>query len=245
MNLLPKYCFLFFSFFAVAKNVVAQNVFFSAELGGGLAYVTKKDLPNTDYKPRLTPNCSVSILVPVSKKIMLESGLEYAEKGFNSNSFAADPDNPEYISRFIGTAKRSYLNIPLVVSCQIWHTAKHQMFAGAGMNFGFLLNASVEGSWENYREGLFLGASEMQYSERIGLMQSYDKNGYDKIDLYLFDAGLKLQVRYVYNNRYTVRLFHQLGLTDPSATTLSGSAGKIHQQYTGVSIGVVFPRFKN
>jgi len=241
-----KYSLLFFAFFSALQDVRAQRIVVTAEMGTGLAYVTGKNWRSSGYTPRITGNASASLLVPFSSKLILETGLEYAQKGFKTNMHIADADDPERSIHYTATTKRNYLNIPLVVSFRVWHAPKHQMFIGGGMNFGFLMNASTEETFDYYHRNVFTGTSSVYYSARIGLVQSYDKNGYDKIDMYLFDAGLKLQLRYVYKERYTIRLFHQLGIADPAANTLDGAGNsKLKQQYTGISVGVVFPRFKN
>lgn len=209
----------------------AQKKTFSFSAGMGLSYVSKKKI-NSDYSPAPGMNISASLMIPVSDKIFVETGIGYRRKGFKGYSVLVSDDQSDH---FHTHARYDYLSIPLAVAYTIRKTQKSRLWIGGGMNYSFLLQGRTDIHQDSYHNDWLMGSYDYSFKPRIGLVQSKRK----EIALFLFDAGLKLQVGYLYRNRWLLQVFHEHSLYSFVANAHDGSSLKL--RYTGISVGIVFP----
>ncbi|PSK89836.1 outer membrane beta-barrel protein [Taibaiella chishuiensis] len=215
-----------------APSVRAQ-VQYAVYAGGGYPYAsaTKSAVSNNFI---VTPNAAVLLHIPVGKHIGIETGLSYTVKGLINDDTLFN-DHAGWGLRFRLRKKLDYLGIPLMLTWRVKAGKQHDLFIGGGMVYSFMLRGVTKGyNWIFSPNGL----SESGWDEPIQPVLIPDRDL--KISQeYFFDAGLKLQLSYVWRGRYGIRLFHEQSLYSYHTP---GSGVETRLRYTGIALSFGFPR---
>ncbi len=156
-----------------------------------------------------SPHAALLLHLPVGKKgIGIETGVSYTVKGFTNADTLWDDDRGGYWAYRL-RSHLGYLAFPLVLTYRYSADKNHVFFAGAGMVYGFMVNGRMKGRFHIYRGEDLQQESEIDVPVEARLMPAGDGTG---PQTYLFDAGLKLQLTYVWRGRWGIRLFHEHSL---------------------------------
>lgn len=215
----------------VQPPALRAQVQYTVYAGAGypFATTTKSEISNNFS---VTPHAAVLLYIPVGKHLGIETGLSYTVKGLiNEDTIFNDKDG--WGIRF--RRKQDYLGIPLLLSWHVKAGREHDLFIGGGMVYSFMLRGVIQGhNW------IFSPANitEQDFEEPVNpvLIPSHDNLASQE---YLFDAGLKLQLSYVWRGRYGIRMFHEHSLYSYHTPSL-GSETRL--RYTGIALSFGFPR---
>lgn len=216
--------------------------------GAGMAYgsvnsrIDKGDARyRVDISPRITPNAGISALIPFSSRLSLEPGLIYSRKGFRGiDEFTVYYTNHTRQILFDTRYTLHYLSIPIQLNYTLLQQRNHTLLLGGGMNYAFLLSGgndyfTRQSAQGDVYEDWFRGNKVFK-----GLMQT--KNTYEGT-MSVFDAGIRLQLSYVFRSRFVLRLFHEQSLYSVYLKEPEGRPA-VRLRYTGFSLGILLPQFR-
>ncbi|WP_118974908.1 outer membrane beta-barrel protein [Taibaiella koreensis] len=218
------------------------------QAGAGTAYGSvnsRIDKPENHYRvdisPRITPTAGLSVLIPLSQRLTLEPGLLYSRKGFRGiDEFVVHDGNYTSQVLFDTHYQLNYLTLPIQLNYTLLQCGQHKLLLGGGMNYAILLN----GSNDYFTRQVWRGAAYEGWFRNNqvfkGLMQT--KNTYEGT-MSIFDAGLRLQVSYIFRSRLMLRVFHEQSLYSVYLKEPNNRPA-VRLRYTGLSIGILFPSFK-
>ncbi len=217
----------------VPPRALRAQVQYTVYAGAGYPFATTtKGKISNNFS--VTPNAAVLLYIPLGKHIGIETGLSYAVKGLiNEDTIFNDKDGRGIRFRF--RRKQDYLGIPLLLSWRVKAGKEHDLFIGGGMVYSFMLRGVIQGhNWIFSPTNI----TEQGFEEPVNpvLIPSRDNLVSQE---YLFDAGLKLQLSYIWRGRYGIRVFHEHSLYSYHTPSL-GSETRL--RYTGVALSFGFPR---
>lgn len=185
----------------------------------------------------LLPQAGLSLMVPVGKKLLFETGINYTRKQFRlKENKVLDAYTPHQLTVYNSfKTKLDYMELPFTIS-YILPVSKNSTFQlGVGVNYSFLVHAS--GSVYSSQTTIGMPTDEYQSSVSvpIGLVQTSNTV---PGTLNIFDTGLKLQLSYVWHSKLMVRLFHEYSLY---TLYLRGDKSKpdLQLRYTGLTLGYI------
>lgn len=210
----------------------------SVYLGTGYAYaaVTKGQVSNNFT---LGPHLTLLLHMPVGKRgIGIETGCSYTLKGFTNQDTLKDEDENGYMAYRI-RSRLGYLGFPLMLTYSYRINSKHRLWAGAGMVYSFMIRGKTQGTYHIVRKDRISDKNEFTLPVTPKLMPAGDGSG---SPVYLFDAGFKLQLSYVYQGRFGLRLFREQSLY--SYHTPGSAQSETKLRYTGIALSFGFPRLR-
>lgn len=210
----------------------------SVYLGTGYAYaaVNKGQVSNNFS---LVPHVALLLYMPVGKKgIGIETGCSYTMKGFTNQDTLGDEDGNGYIAYRI-RSRLGYLGFPLMLTYSYPISSRHSLYAGAGMIYSFMIRGETQGIFHIVRRDRVSDENEFTLPVTPKLMPAGDGSG---SPVYLFDAGFKLQLSYVWRGRFGVRIFQEHSLY--SYHTPGSAKSETKLRYTGIALGFGFPRLR-
>lgn len=216
----------------------AQGLKVALTAGGGFSYVNVKH-PVGEYSSIFCPNAAARLNVPMAKgKVLFETGIGYEMKGFGSiTSFLKD--NRTGKNEFDSKTQYHYLKIPLLVSYRLLKKDNGTLWLGAGMDYGFMMYATVSEMRSSYTGNKLDYKRKYTYHPKSALLPS---DSYlpqtNTAALYKFDPTVKFQLTYWWDQRYCIQLFHEYSLYDHNIYTNGQTV--MHLQYTGMSVGFLF-----
>ncbi len=185
----------------------------------------------------LLPQAGLSLMVPIGKKLLFETGINYTRKQFRSteNKVLDAYTNHQLTVYNSYKTKLDYMELPFTLSYILPVSKKSAFHLGLGVNYSFLLHAS--GSVYSSQVTIGNSTDEYQLPVRvpIGLIQT---SSTAPGTLNIFDTGLKLQLSYVWRSKLMVRLFHEYSLY---TIYLRGDLNKpdLQLRYTGLTLGYI------
>lgn len=211
--------------------VLFAQINLDATIGSGLSYA---DAKNTEkYLPILRPNAGLSVAVPVIKNIALQTGVQYTLRGYNTvQKETFGKDKSYYLTMF----RMHYISIPLMLSVKAYSDDKLQAWIDGGINYNFFLAGNMRFNYKNYKNNELVDEKGKTYivkgwftpSKYSPTMNSYDVNA--------LDIALKLQLRFLYKERYSFLIFHESSLYDIRANP-DNKASTVKMQYSGIALG--------
>ena len=207
-------------------------------LGTGYPYAaaSKAHISNSFV---LGTHAAVLLHMPVGKRgLGIETGCSYTVKGFMNKDTLRDEHLDGYWAYEIRN-HLGYLGFPLMLTYRHDIGKNHTLSAGAGMLYGFVIHGKTHGVFHIYRKGSMQDESEFTLPIEPKLVPAGDGSG---SQTYLFDAGLKLQLSYIWRGRWSIRLFHEHSLYSYHAPGSSKSETKL--RYTGIALSCGFPRLR-
>jgi hypothetical protein len=203
-----------------------------AEAGGGLSYIYHKQVSSL-FIPTVQPNAALVLNVPITDKIALRSGIGYSPKGYNTNNIDAyDSFKFEYLTH----TSLHYISIPFLLSFRAMNTDKHSLWIDGGMNYNFFAGGHTDYEYNIYRndnienQAVFTHNITGRYgSGRLGATENtYDVNG--------LDVAVKLQLRYTWQDKYSLNVFYEHSLYDfrPNPDEINSS---LKMRNAGVTFG--------
>lgn len=180
-------------------------------------------------------------MIPVSRKLCLEPGIQYSKKGFRSiDQFAVHHPVMEAQVMFDTRYYLYYLGIPLTLNYTLLQNDKHRLQLGGGMIYSFLLRGGNDYFSKQTQSGQYM-EFEMK-NNRIfkGLMQTKDTY-YNTMSI--LDVGVRLQLSYTFRSQLILRLFHEQSLYSVYLKPTSAEQA-VKLRYTGISVGFCIPRLK-
>lgn len=208
---------------------------FSVYAGAGYPYVTAT---KSKVSNNFAAGAHVAALlhIPVSKRIGVETGVSYTEKGLVNQDTLRDADYPRYAVAYRLRSKMGYLGFPLVLTYRMPLAQQHTLLLGVGMTYNFMIHGNTKGWMRSLRDGQADGKQEVTLPVKPRLMPATDDNG---SPFYLFDVAVKLQVSYVWRGRYGVRLFHEHSLY---SYHIPDAGSETRLRYTGLALSFSIPR---
>jgi len=213
------------------------QVKFSLGGGIGLAYVASKNMQEK-IMPFATPHGIAMIDIPIAKNTFLETGLEYEQKGFSAERRGY---SDRQVNIFKSKRRYHYINLPLVVSYNIYKTKQSAFYAGVGMNYGFFIKGSVDNTAYGYVDGHMV-SKEFYQASVYGMLPSsgFYSSSMHTNDMYFMDVMAHLQVRYIFKNRYWASIFYDHSLYDSHIGLPSPEGSSVKMRYLGTSLGIIF-----
>jgi hypothetical protein len=189
------------------------------------------------YTPFITPHIAANVSIPIVKKLNLETGMTYVQKG------AFNKVKHEYgLTRIVyrGHLRFHYVNVPLMLTYHIYSKPKSAIWLGGGMNYGFFV-AGYETSSVQVKENDEVISQNKEKNRVHGAFSGarYLNQPEGKF-VNSLDIMVRFQVRYIWNDRYTVTLFHDHSIYDINAQRFSDASSILKMRYSGVSLGMKF-----
>jgi len=200
-------------------------------IGSAVSYA---DAKNTEkYLPVVQPNASLNFHIPITNSVSLQTGLMYSIRGYNTvQKETFEKDKSYYLTQY----RMQYLSVPLILSVKTIQTKKLQVWADGGMHYNFFLSGSMRYDYENYKNNELTSNGGATYRIKGWFTPSKYSPTRNSYDMNALDIALKLQVRFLYMNRYSLALFHEYSLYDVRSNP-DNAASSVKAQYTGISLG--------
>jgi|GEM_PF-6590074 len=215
-----------------AMQVAAQKKW-SVSAGYGLAYLNGQNRVRT--QPSFGVNAGAGLSVPVSGRFSFETGLSLTQKGYR---FTTSTEDSSILTRFDGENRFTVVSLPLCIRTNIVRQGDLSFSILAGINYGLLINTTTSFSVNAYRNGQHIGSGNYSGSFRVGLSQSEDENGNQKIDLYLFNPSLLIRPELKFKEKLTFSILYDYALNNMAATGGPGTSLKL--RYIGLAAGYIF-----
>lgn len=205
------------------------------EGGTGVSYVHSKNISSA-YLPVLRTNVGVFINVPITERIGLRSGVGYFPRGYNTNQ-TNEYDGLKF--EFLSQTRIQFLSIPFMTSFRLTQTSSNHLWIDGGMNYNIFLHGKTAYQYSTYVNSERVTHSEFTHNiigrvnaSRYGPTENtYDVNG--------FDVAVKIQLRYVWKERYNITIYHENSLYEFRANPDEANS-MLKLRYTGIGIGYVF-----
>ena len=200
-------------------------------LGSGVSYA---DAKNTEkYLPIVRPNASVNFLVSITGGIALQSGVMYSIRGYNTvQKETYEKDKSYYLTQF----RMEYLSIPLMLSVKAITKPKLQVWVDGGMHYNFFLAGTMRFDYENYRNNELVSTGGALYRVKGWFSPSKYSPTRNSYDVNALDIALKLQLRFVYKERYSLTAYHECSLYDIRSNP-DNAQSTVKPQYSGIALG--------
>lgn len=200
-------------------------------IGSAISYA---DAKNTEkFLPIVQPNASLAFNIPITKRISLQTGLMYSIRGYNTvRKETYDKDKSYYLTQY----RMRYLSVPLMLSIKTIHTNKLQVWADGGMHYNFFLAGSMRYDYENYKNNELVENSGATYRIKGWFTPSKYSPTRNSYDVNALDIALKLQLRFIYRERYSLTAYHEYSLYDVRSNP-DNAASIVKAQYTGIALG--------
>lgn len=200
-------------------------------IGSAISYA---DAKNTEkYLPVVQPNASLSFNIPVTKSVSLQTGLMYSIRGYNTvQKETFEKDKSYYLTQY----RMQYLSVPLMLSVKTINTKKLQVWAEGGMHYNFFLSGSMRYDYENYKNNELVENSGATYRIKGWFTPSKYSPTRNSYDMNALDIALKLQMRFIYKDRYSLAIYHEYSLYDVRSNP-DNAASSVKAQYTGLAVG--------
>ncbi len=205
--------------------------------GGGWSYISMQKR-GMSYRPFFTPHVSALLSIPVVNKLHFEPGVILTQKGaFN---YAKENIGNNRVYTFKGHLRFHYVNLPLMLSYNVYKKGNSSVWLGGGMNYGLMVWGTETARVvlkENGKE-----ISDAKQTTRVrgaftGARYLETPNGKFVNAL---DVMARAQVRYVWKDKWVATLFHDHSLYDINAQRLSDANSVFKMRYTGLSLGMKF-----
>lgn len=203
----------------------------SISIGSAISYANAK---NTEkYLPVVQPNASLIFTIPVTNSVSLQTGLMYSIRGYNTvQKETFEQDKSYYLTQY----RMQYLSVPLMLSVKTINTQKLQVWADGGMHYNFFLSGSMRYDYENYKNNELVENSGATYRVKGWFTPSKYSPTRNSYDMNALDIALKLQMRFIYKDRYSLAVYHEYSLYDVRSNP-DNAASSVKAQYTGISLG--------
>lgn len=200
-------------------------------IGSAVSYANAK---NTEkYLPVVQPNASLTFNIPITNSVSLQTGLMYSIRGYNTvQKETFEQDKSYYLTQY----RMQYLSVPLMLSVKTINTQKLQVWADGGMHYNFFLSGSMRFDYENYKNNELVENSGATYRIKGWFTPSKYSPTRDSYDMNALDIALKLQMRFIYKDRYSLAVYHEYSLYDVRSNP-DNAASSVKAQYTGISLG--------
>lgn len=210
---------------------VAAQISSTVSIGSAVSYANAK---NTEkYLPAVQPNASLSFNIPVTKSVSLQTGLMYSIRGYNTvQKETFEKDKSYYLTQY----RMQYLSVPLMLSVKTIQTKKLQVWAEGGMHYNFFLSGIMQYDYENYKNNELVENSGATYRIKGWFTPSKYSPTRNSYDMNALDIALKLQMRFIYKDRYSLAIYHEYSLYDVRSNP-DNAASSVKAQYTGLAVG--------
>jgi hypothetical protein len=206
--------------------------------GAGLSYVTKEHSAGK-YRPSILPQADLNLDIPLTGDFSLLSGLGYKRKGYGTKSVLRD-DQADAADYYNTTLRYDYLQIPVLVAYKHPFKNHSKLQFGAGLYYGFLVNAKKNAMIDHYDNGELSGSTKYSVALRTGLTPSgAGTPDNKKADVLILDCGLKIQVNYIFREHFVAGFFHEQSLYDINIRN-NNSLTSLKLRSTGLSLGYIF-----
>ncbi len=227
-----KYFLFFLTAFipAIAIAQVGVEVF----AGAGTSYAKATNLPSK-YLPVTRPHGGINLHVPIHKRVALRAGLMYSIRGYNSVLKEQYGKDKQY---YTSNYRMHYISAPLMLSV---NTMKHKnllLHLDAGMQYNFFAGGSMRYDYKHYKNNELADAEGISYRivGRMGPSKYTEtQNSYDVSAL---DVAMKMQLRIVVKDKYTLSVFHENSLYDIRVKP-DNPGSSVKMRNTGMSIGYI------
>lgn len=200
-------------------------------IGSAVSYANAK---NTEkYLPVVQPNASLNFHIPVTNGVSLQTGLMYSIRGYNTvQKETFEKDKSYYLTQY----RMQYLSVPLMLSVKTINTGKLQVWTDGGMHYNFFLSGSMRYDYENYKNNELVENSGATYRIKGWFTPSKYSPTRNSYDMNALDIALKLQMRFIYKDRYSLAVYHEYSLYDVRSNP-DNAASSVKAQYTGLAVG--------
>lgn len=200
-------------------------------IGSAVSYA---DAKNTEkYLPVVQPNASLTFNIPITNGVSLQTGVMYSIRGYNTvQKETFEQDKSYYLTQY----RMQYLSVPLMLSVKTINTKKMQVWADGGMHYNFFLSGSMRYDYENYKNNELVENSGATYRIKGWFTPSKYSPTRNSYDMNALDIALKLQMRFIYKDRYSLAVYHEYSLYDVRSNPDNASSS-VKAQYTGISLG--------
>lgn len=200
-------------------------------IGSAVSYANAK---NTEkYLPIVQPNTSLTFNIPITNSVSLQTGLMYSIRGYNTvQKETFEQDKSYYLTQY----RMQYLSVPMMLCVKTINTQKLQVWADGGMHYNFFLSGSMRYDYENYKNNELVENSGATYRVKGWFTPSKYSPTRNSYDMNALDIALKLQMRFIYKDRYSLAVYHEYSLYDVRSNP-DNAASSVKAQYTGISLG--------
>lgn len=200
-------------------------------IGSAISYA---DARNTEkYLPVVQPNASLTFNIPITNSVSLQTGLMYSIRGYNTVQKETFKEDKSY---YLTQYRMQYLSVPLMLSVKTINTKQLQVWADCGMHYNFFLAGSMRYDYENYKNNELVENSGATYRVKGWFTPSKYSPTRNSYDMNALDIALKLQMRFIYKDRYSLAVYHEYSLYDVRSNP-DNAASSVKAQYTGISLG--------
>lgn len=200
-------------------------------IGSAVSYANAK---NTEkYLPVLQPNASMSFNIPITNGVSLQTGLMYSIRGYNTvQKETYEKDKSYYLTQY----RMRYLSVPLMLSVKTINTGKLQVWADGGMHYNFFLAGTMQYNYENYKNNELVENGGSAYRIKGWFTPSKYSPTRNSYDMNALDIALKMQIRFIYKDKYSLAVYHEYSLYDVRSNP-DNAASSVNAQYTGIALG--------
>jgi len=229
----------FFILFLQAKAVSAQDRWFEAMAGIGYTQPETKGSP-WSYKGRILPNAGINCYIALSPTFSLKTGVLYQQKGlFTEGSYK--PDSVYQLQQFSSKNTYHFVNIPFQLAMNVAKNDIGTYRVAAGMSYSFLAAANSEIEVNSYYDDNRKDKTTVKYNHLVAAQPKDDIKGlpeHEGTPLYFFIPSLRLDISYLWQERFVFSVFYEYNLSDVRMRTVNDSKMNLH--YAGVSAGIRF-----
>ncbi len=212
----------------LCSNAQIQSYF---SIGSAVSYAHAK---NTEkYLPIIQPNTSLSLNIPVAEGISLQTGLMYSLRGYNTvQKETYEKDKSYYLTQY----RMQYISVPLMLSVRTINTSKMKIWADGGMHYNFFLAGTMQYNYENYKNNELVENGGSAYRIKGWFTPSKYSPTRNSYDMNALDIALKMQIRFIYKDKYSLTVYHEYSLYDVRSNP-DNTASSVNAQYTGIALG--------
>lgn len=209
----------------------AAQIHTTISVGSAVSYA---DAKNTEkYLPVVQPNASLAVNIPIVDGVSLQTGLMYSIRGYNTvQKETFEKDKSYYLTQY----RMQYLSVPLMLSIKTFKTEKLQLWADGGMHYNFFLAGTMQYNYENYSNNELTSNGGNTYRIKGWFTPSKYSPTRSSYDMNALDIALKLQMRFMYKDKYSLAIYHEYSLYDIRSNP-DNAASTVKAQYTGISLG--------
>ncbi|OSZ77957.1 hypothetical protein CAP35_06725 [Chitinophagaceae bacterium IBVUCB1] len=222
---------LFILFCALPRVLYAQ-VRTNIELGMAANYTYARNT-NSKYLPIIRPNTGLYIDIPIKKALAIRTGLGYSIRGYNTvKKEDFGKDKLYYTTNF----RMHYLSVPLMASFRVMQRKRNSVWFDGGLQYNFFLKGYMRYDYKNYSNNELISAEGSRFPVNGKISPSKYGNTQNSYDVTGLDVAMKLQLRFVVKQRYSIGLFHESSLYDVRVKP-DNAGSSVRLQNTGVSLG--------
>jgi len=214
--------------------VLYAQVSADVNIGIGTYYASAKN-SQSKYLPTTKPNASTILNIPIKNRVALRTGLMYSIRGYNTVNKEDFGKNKLY---YTSNYRMHYISVPLMASFRVMDRKTVSLWMDGGMSYNFFLHGYMRYDYKNYKGNELVSEVGEKYRINGKIAPSKYGSTQNSYDVTGLDVAMKMQLRVVIKEKYSLSVFHENSLYDIRVKPDNPSSS-VKMRNTGMSIGYI------